>query len=315
MNKDNLASSALLALLILFVSPSVARSANDVDKATGFISAGNYLQAIGLLNKRISEDPTDAQAHFQLGICFVNTGDDRKADEHFRLATKLDSDYGHHIGEEYKKVATVALSEERTGKALILFRKAATYEPSLKAEIAELCFVTGISYLDQQRGNESVGLFHMAVEYDSSLYEEKERITREYGKKLLSIAKEKPKKERRKYVNEALKYITQEDVDAVLPPPTWRTVFEKVYFGRGIKGDKPVPTVKFTEQILLGDKIVITEGTGEGFYVAVGNKWIEHRNRYEVINRYSGSEARYLYIQAKRGVNLRLQIQRYHSSY
>ena len=55
----------------------------------------------------------------------------------------------------------------------------------------------------------------------------------------------------------------------------------------------------------------------EGFQVhdAHGNTWMEHKNRCEAINDYSGREADFLYVQAKAGVKLRLQIQRQVPSY
>jgi hypothetical protein len=48
--------------------------------------------------------------------------------------------------------------------------------------------------------------------------EERNRITTEYGNKLLAIAKEKPKGERKRYIGVARKYLKQSDIDAEFPP-------------------------------------------------------------------------------------------------
>ena len=315
MKRQYLTLMALLTIGILFASSLQVYSNNDMDRARELVTVGTYEQAIELLNRRISHEPTDAEAHFLLGVCLLQTGNSSGAEEHFASAVRLGSRDSHRIGEEYKNAGIDALSKGRTGKALILFQKSVRYAPGFRTEIAKACLEAAKSYLDEQRGNEATGLLQMAVEYDNSLYEEKTKMMRDYGKRLLAIAMEKPKEERETYVVEAFKYLPEEDIDEILPPPKWQTVFEEIYFGRGIKGDKSVPTVRFNKDILYGDKIIITEHTGETFYVADGNRWMEHKNRYEVINDYSGSEAAFLYVQAKAGVKLRLQIQRQVISY
>ena len=61
-----------IVFLVIFAlsSPSQAFFNRDVKKAKEFMAAGMYPQAIELLSKRINDKPTDAEAHFQLGICF-----------------------------------------------------------------------------------------------------------------------------------------------------------------------------------------------------------------------------------------------------
>ena len=80
--------TAFVALLLASVSPCFALFSNDVDKAKEFMAAGMYPQAIELLKKRINDKPTDADAHFQLGISYVNTGNYGGADERFNRFSK-----------------------------------------------------------------------------------------------------------------------------------------------------------------------------------------------------------------------------------
>ena len=119
-------------LLILIVSPANALFSTDVKKAKEFMTAGMYPQAIELLNKRINDKPTDAEAHFQLGVCYINTGNFSRADERFGSAVKLNADYGYQIGGKYKKVGDEALNKGRTGQAQSLYQKAVQYQPDLK---------------------------------------------------------------------------------------------------------------------------------------------------------------------------------------
>jgi tetratricopeptide (TPR) repeat protein len=152
-----------LSLIILFVLPANALFDSDVKKAKEFMTAGMYPQAIELLNKRINDKPTDAEAHFQLGVCYVNTGNYSRADERFGSAVKLKPDYGYQIGGKYKKVGDEALNKGNTGQAQSLYQKAVQYQPDLKADIAKECFSAGEKYLNQNQSNTADGLLSMAV--------------------------------------------------------------------------------------------------------------------------------------------------------
>jgi len=101
------------------------------------MSSGMYPQAIELLNKSINEKPADAEAHFQLGVCFVNTGNFRGADERFASAVKLKSDYGFQIGGKYKKAGLEQLDKDNINGVKRLFSKAIQYQPNLKDGICQ----------------------------------------------------------------------------------------------------------------------------------------------------------------------------------
>ena len=65
-------SGAFFIALFIFVSDGNALFDSNVDKAKEFLQAGMYPQAIALLEKEINDNPTNAEAHFQLGICYIN---------------------------------------------------------------------------------------------------------------------------------------------------------------------------------------------------------------------------------------------------
>jgi len=109
----------------------------EVKKAKEFMASEMYPQAVALLEKRIAEKPTDAEAHFQLGICYIKRQNYPKADEWFTNTASLDSEYGYKIGDEYKMAGEVALNENQMKEALTLFRKAIHYQPNLKDGIIE----------------------------------------------------------------------------------------------------------------------------------------------------------------------------------
>jgi len=112
----------------------------EVKKAKEFMAAGMYPQAISLLEKRVNEKPTDVEGHYQLGICYINTGDYSDANARFSSAVKLEPDYGYKIGEEWKKAGDEALNAGRDNQASGLYAKAIKYQPNLKNGIVQKAF-------------------------------------------------------------------------------------------------------------------------------------------------------------------------------
>ncbi|MBL0716942.1 MAG: hypothetical protein JJV89_02730 [Desulfosarcina sp.] len=124
-------------ILFVFISIIFFGCSNETDKAKSFITAGMYPQAIELLNKRIQEKPTDAEAQFQLGVCFINTGNISESNKRFGSAVKLNADYGYQIGAEYKKAGIEALKQNNLKQAEINFNQAIHYQPKLKSSICD----------------------------------------------------------------------------------------------------------------------------------------------------------------------------------
>jgi len=161
-----------LALIILFVSPAHALFNTDVKKAKEFMSAGMYPQAIELLNKRINDKPTDAEAHFQLGVCYINTGNYSRADQRFGSAVKLKPDYGYQIGGKYKKVGDEALNKGNTGRAQSLYQKAVQYQPDLKSGIVKETFSQGKGFFDKGQYDLADNVFSVEIAFDASFSQE-----------------------------------------------------------------------------------------------------------------------------------------------
>jgi len=286
-----------ILFLATSVSPANAFWDRDVKKSKEFMQAGMYPQAIELLNKRITDKPTDAEAHYLLGTCYMKSGNYGAAEQRFLNAVRLKADYGNQIGGEFKTAGSDALSKGQVEQAQGLFAKAVEYQPNLKNEVATECLAAGKSYLNRgqvqqaqallaravqyqpdlkkevageylgagklhlSRGQSSVadGLFSMAVGYDGTLSDEVNKVRTDYGMKLLETAKAKPKEERKKYIEEAKKYVEQKIIDQAFPPPSWKTVFEKTYtFDDAITKDGWIQTIKFgADDVKIGDTIEV----------------------------------------------------------
>lgn len=143
-NKTAVIGFIFCVLFIPFlVSPAYALFDSDVDKAKDFMTAGMYPQAIELLNKRINEKPTDDEAHYHLGVCYLNTGNYSRAEERFSSAIRFDSNYGDQIGDEYKKAALNAMDKGNDSNAVTLFKQAIKNKANLKAGIISHLFIEG----------------------------------------------------------------------------------------------------------------------------------------------------------------------------
>ncbi|WKZ32806.1 MAG: tetratricopeptide repeat protein [Thermodesulfobacteriota bacterium] len=159
--------TVFMVCALLFATESYA---SNVSRAKEFMKAGMYPQAIALLEKEIYGDetnqatanPANAEAHYLLGVCLVQNGNFSQADERFASAVKLNPEYGYKIGDVYKDAGKSLLSTGKLAEANELFRKALSYEPSLRKEIALFIFETGKRY-----GNDE--LLSLAASYDPGL--------------------------------------------------------------------------------------------------------------------------------------------------
>jgi tetratricopeptide (TPR) repeat protein len=298
--------------LFMFTSQVYALFESNVDKAKEFMQAGMYPQAITLLEKETNDNPTNAEAHFQLGICYVNQNNFSNADERFSSAVCLKPDYGYQIGEEYKKAGKESISKGNNSSAKSLFSKAVDYQPNLKKEIAPLYFDIGKTYLNQSQSNMADEFLLLARNFDPSLNNDIKATTQTYGKKLLDIAKDKPKEERRKYVDEARKYVGQETIDKVFPPPSWKTILTQKYTGKGYGKNDHVNTVRLGIDVKLGDKIIIM---GEKFDVWHSRKWQSYTDKHEAINKNPRKLEKGVAVRTAKGNKFTVEVQRFTSDY
>ena len=227
---------------------------------------------------------------------------------------RLEPDYGFKIGGEYEKAGSEALSSDRVNTALRLFRKAVSYQPGLKGQIAKECFSAGKSCLDRWDSNVADRCFGMAQQYDPGLAPQVRELTTAYGRKLLKIAKGKPKSQRKRYIDEARKYLSKKEIEAVFPPPSWKTVFAKEYIGVGFTGgDEPkyndgsVHTAKFGKDIRIGDKIMVETYGNNNIEVWDGPGW--RRYQYPYVNQAGTKD--YLCVRAPKGVKFKVIIKRF----
>ena len=215
----SLSTTICFIALFMFASHVYAIFDSNVKKAKEFMQAGMYPQAIALLEKEINEEPTNDEAHFQLGICYINQNNYSGADERFASAVKLKPDYGYEIGKEFKKASDEALKIGNLSSASSLFDKAIIYDPRFK----KLGYNFYMSLGDK---TQSVHYYERALQYAQEEKEKKMKI----GFKFLRLAaREWPGSRCESLKQNALGLVGEKIVQEVFPSPYMKIIFEQSY--------------------------------------------------------------------------------------
>jgi len=223
MNRRSVVFLITLFLTLALAIPSYAFFDSAVDKAEDFLKAKMVPQAIKVLEKEINEDPTNAEAHFLLGQCYLKEGRFRQAEERFESATALKSKYKDKVGQIYHSEGKDALQSGNTRKARILLDQAIKHQPSLKIGIAQTCLDRGhtdlaihfnpslqsqvcASLMDkaEKASDETcTGLYEKAARY----CDKNSEISKKAGERLLGISKSLNGKRYKEYRKAAGKFI------------------------------------------------------------------------------------------------------------
>lgn len=159
-------TSFIVFCFMLFLASSTIACAGPVDKAKEFMKARMYPQAIAVLESEITKNPTSAEAHFQLAVCYIQTGNIYGADQRFASAVAIKPDlYGTKVGDEYLNIGTSLLTSGQFDLADDRYSKALQYQPTLKDVVADRYSNAGTLYLERNQVNEAKRLFGKALGY------------------------------------------------------------------------------------------------------------------------------------------------------
>lgn len=128
--------------LILSIAPSAQAFLfkGNVEKAREFVKANMVEKAVELLQQEIEKNPTNAEAHFELGSIYLEQGNLGLAEQRFKGAEGLDAKYTERISQKYMDSGKVLMDKGNTQESIRRFNAAIGHQPSLKPKIAELCY-------------------------------------------------------------------------------------------------------------------------------------------------------------------------------
>ena len=95
--------------------PAAAKN-NPYAQAVKLIKAGNYAQAVPLLEKTVKANPTNADAYNYLGFSHRKLGDLEAAFDNYRRALDIDPEHrgaNEYLGELYLELGELQKAEER----------------------------------------------------------------------------------------------------------------------------------------------------------------------------------------------------------
>lgn len=190
--KHKIPAAALgcIILIVSFTGTCGAVTQEDIRKAKEFMATGVYTDAAAILIQVVKERPSDADSLYQLGICYLQTGDYKEAQTQFDAAIKLMPDYAPKVGREFKQAGIDALVEGNSNRARILFEHAVKYQADLKGGIAQALMDRGAyeqaAAIDASRrpnaaehlykqsqkadGKEKISLLIKAIDYGGDYY-------------------------------------------------------------------------------------------------------------------------------------------------
>jgi tetratricopeptide (TPR) repeat protein len=133
-----------VTLFVLLLSTVPAAQAflfkGNVEKAREFVKANMADKAVELLKQEIEKNPANAEAHFELGAIYLDQGNYTQAEQRFKGAQGLDAKYARRITQKYMDSGKALMDEGKDQEAIRRFNMAIAHDPSLKPEVAELCY-------------------------------------------------------------------------------------------------------------------------------------------------------------------------------
>ena len=175
MKRRTILTALVLAAALLVSFASVfAGGLSSMEQGKKYVEARMWPQAIATLKEEAKNSPENAEAHFLLGVCYVNTDEYYSAEERFDSAVAADKKgvYGHKIGEVWKNAGMFALNKGEIEKAKELFNKAETYQPGIKQAIALDLLAKGKELTQKSAYEQADRCFSVALSINSYLEKE-----------------------------------------------------------------------------------------------------------------------------------------------
>jgi Flp pilus assembly protein TadD len=101
---------------------------NRIDKARDFAKANMIDKAVEVLNQEIEENPTNAEAHYELGSIYLDHGEFGHAEARFKGAVGLDVKYKKRVTQKYMDTGNAMMNRGKEHEARRCFDVAASHD-------------------------------------------------------------------------------------------------------------------------------------------------------------------------------------------
>ena len=173
MNMKNIRlKNTTVTVLLLFATLNCTVLNQDVKEAKNLMTLGEYSKAIELFNKKIDENPSDSEAHFLVGECYLNQGNYDKAKTKFDDSIALKLELSNRVAKLYKDAGDKALNSKKENVALSLYQEAIFYQPNSKDIIVKELYDQGMRDFEIGEYQKADLRFNLASSLDKTLNHE-----------------------------------------------------------------------------------------------------------------------------------------------
>lgn len=161
-------SILMMIALLLASSLLMGCSSRTAKKASEYMSAGMYDEAIAILRLEIQESPTNAHAHYLLAEGLLSKGDVESGKEELSRAIGLKNGYAAKVPDLYLRVAGRHLASKDYRMGLYCIDEAVAQDRSLASRGAALLSEAGVASAEESPSS-SHALLVRAAELEPSL--------------------------------------------------------------------------------------------------------------------------------------------------
>jgi tetratricopeptide (TPR) repeat protein len=159
---------AIIPMLCLVAAPAFAgtdsgeKSAMPSSPATPVAQRSGCAEAILLYQEALAANPGDAVLHNKLGICYLQTGDQKRARREFESAAKLDP----KLAEAWNNLGTLDHVARKYGRAVTRYQKAIQLRPTYAVAFKNM----GSAYLAKNDVEKGLAAYKEALRLDPNVF-------------------------------------------------------------------------------------------------------------------------------------------------
>ncbi len=302
----------MFMLVTFFVVPNYVQAAS-MRHIRALIEGGRESSATRELNQILDENPTNAKIRYEAALAYHALGYSSSRDKNFDYAVKFDPSMAHKVANLYRGYGDNYLHSDNPGKCLKLYSRAFNFysEYHFVTDVYRDILSVGEDYLNKDMPSKADECFDVLCKLSGKMYkgtmaklffdkgttfDDKRcfplfRYAHKYsnkydlsiGDRIAYIAKGKSIEERRRYKQEAERYIKNKaEIKKAFPEFGWHEVARKTIVGVGYKGgDEPkyndggLNSFMSGRDYSPGDRLIIIGKTAEywtGSWIKVNGK-------------------------------------------
>ena len=161
---------AIIPMLCLVAAPAFAGTGSDEKSAmppsptTTVAQRSGCAEAVLLYQEGLATNPGDAVLHNKLGVCYLQTGDQKRARREFESAAKL----APKLAEAWNNLGTLDHAARRYGRAITRYQKAIELRPTYAVAFKNM----GSAYLAKDEVEKGLAAYREALRLDPAVFDD-----------------------------------------------------------------------------------------------------------------------------------------------